>query len=120
MFAGNLLGLVAGRGAKVNLLTLFAVAAKNGLSLNQAEYKFAANQAGMFHTYSIALPVKGQYASIRAFCEQVLLAIPFASLDQIEFKREAINSPLLEAKIRFTLYLDQTGSAKKHGEGSES
>jgi len=35
------------------------------------------------------------------------LAIPFASLDEINFKRDAVTNPLLDAKLRFTFYLDR-------------
>lgn len=86
--------------------TLFAIAAKNGLALSQAEYKATNDSAGRFHTYRIQLPIRGQYPVIRQFCEQVLLAIPFASLDEITFKRDAINNPQLETKLSFTLYLN--------------
>jgi hypothetical protein len=85
--------------------TLFAIAAKNGLVLSQAEYKPGYDKQGRFHTYQITLPVKGQYAAVRAFCEQVLLAVPFASLDDIGFKRNAVASAALEARLRFTFYL---------------
>jgi hypothetical protein len=86
--------------------TLFAIAAKNGLTLKQAEYKFAYDKNGRFHTYSILLPVNGPYAAIRPFCEEVLLAIPFASLDNVNFKREAIANSTIEANLHFTLHLD--------------
>jgi len=98
------------RYAEQQVKTLFALAAKNGLTINQAEYKFAANKDGLFHTYTISLPVKGQYGAIRPFCEQILLAIPFASLDEINFKRDAVNNPNLEAKLRFTMHLDNANS----------
>jgi hypothetical protein len=94
------------RYAEQQVKTLFAVAAKHGLTLNQAEYKFLSDKNGRFQTYSVLLPVHGQYAAIRPFCEQVLLAIPFASLDEVDFKREAVSNPILEAKLRFTLHLD--------------
>lgn len=91
--------------AEQQLRTLFAIAAKNNLVLSQAEYKPAHDKNGGFHTYQVHLPVKGPYPAIRQFCEQVLLAIPFASLDEMAFKRESVGSPALEAKLRFTLYL---------------
>jgi hypothetical protein len=97
------------RYAEQQVKTLFALAAKNGLSLNQAEYKFAAHKEGLFHTYTIALPIKGPYNAIRPFCEQVLLAIPFASLDEVDFKRDAVTNASLDAKLRFTLHLDNVG-----------
>lgn len=112
------------RFAEQQVKTLFALAAKNDLALNQAEYKFAANKNGLFHTYAISLPVKGQYAAIRPFCEQVLLAIPFASLDEIDFKRDAVGNPNLDAKLRFTLHLDNVGGMggaadAEHQQGNE-
>jgi hypothetical protein len=91
--------------AEQQIKTLFAIAAKTNLILNLADYKLALNKDGHYTTYQISLPVKGAYTSIRQFCEQVLLAIPFASLDDISFKREAIANRNLEAKLQFTLYL---------------
>ena len=91
--------------AEQQVKTLFAAAAKTNLNLDQAEYKATFEQNGRFHTYQIVLPVKGPYAAIRQFCEQVLLAIPFASLDQITFKRESITNTTIEARLHFTLYL---------------
>lgn len=93
--------------------TLFSIAGKSGLTLSQAEYKAAFDKNGRFHTYQIQLPVKGPYGAIRQFCEQTLLAIPFASLDEMNFKRESITSPVLEAKLRFTLYLDDVAVIKE-------
>ena len=44
-----------------------------------------------------------------------LMAIPFASLDEINFRRDAIGSRTLEAKLRFTLYLnDVPAVAQRH------
>ncbi len=90
------------------LKTLFAIANKAGLSLNQADYKLAFDKNSRVQTYQILLPVKGPYSAIRRFCEQTLVAIPFASLDEIGFKRETIGNATLEAKLRFTLYLADT------------
>jgi Tfp pilus assembly protein PilO len=99
--------------AEQQVKTLFASAEKSGLSLNQAEYKLAFDKNGGYYTYLINLPVKGSYGAIRQFCEQVLLAIPFASLDEISFKRDAISNRTLEAKLRFTLYLAAPASQQK-------
>jgi len=91
--------------------TLFAVAAKSGLILAQGEYKSSLDKGSHSTTYQMILPVKGQYQAIRKFCEQTLLAIPFASLDEISFKRDEITNNTLEAKLHFTLYLaDPTAS----------
>lgn len=89
--------------------TLFAIAGKTGLALERAEYKSAFVQSGRYRTYKIALPVSGTYPAIRAFCEQALLAIPFASLDALNFKRDAIGSNIVEAQLYFTLHLADSG-----------
>jgi hypothetical protein len=92
--------------AEQQVKTLFAAAAKSGLSLNQAEYKSGFDQNGGFATYQVVLPVKGSYAAIRDFCERVLLSVPFAALDDVGFKRETIGNVSLEARLRFTIYLE--------------
>jgi hypothetical protein len=48
---------------------------------------------------------KGNYVAIRNFTEEILLNLPFAGLDEISIKRETINTPLLEVKLKFSLYL---------------
>lgn len=96
--------------------TLFAIADKTKLTLSQADYKIAFDKDGDFYTYQVTLPVKGAYKDIRRFCERTLLAIPFASLDDIGFKRDAISSGTVEARLRFTLYLsDQLNTERTTG-----
>lgn len=86
--------------------TLFSIADKSGITLNLGEYHLTADANGHFSTYQIVLPVKGSYQQIRQLCEKTLMAIPFASLDEIAYKRDSINNPFLEARLRFTLYLN--------------
>lgn len=85
--------------------TLFAIASKTGLVLQQAEYKAVFDRNARVTMYQVLLPVKGSYQAIRQFSEQTLLAIQFASLDEVNFKRDVISSDAIEAKLRFTLYL---------------
>jgi hypothetical protein len=99
--------------AEQQIKTLFAVAAKTGLNLDQAEYRDGVDKYGQFRTYQVTLPIKGTYGAIRQFCEQVLLVIPFASLDQVDFKREAIANNVVEAKLHFTLYLAEPSSGAR-------
>lgn len=93
------------RYAEQQVRQLFAIAGKTGLVLEQGDYKFSADKAGGIAAYQISLPVKGAYANIWQFCLQALVAIPFASLDDIAFRRETITEPTVEARVRFTLYL---------------
>jgi hypothetical protein len=88
--------------------TLMTIAQKNSLALNAADYRFGYDRDGDFYTYQISMPVKGPYEGIRRFCEQSLLLMPFASLDEIAVRRENIASTLVEAKLRFTIFLMHT------------
>lgn len=84
---------------------LFALAAKSGLVLRQGEYKPAYDRNARLHTYQVTLPVKGSYGAIWQFALGALRAIPFAALDEISFKRDAIGDAQVEARLRLTLYL---------------
>jgi len=87
------------------LKVLFATAAQADLSLDQGEYQELTEKNSNTYRYQIRLPVKGSYGAIRRFCEKTLLALPFASLDELSFKRESIDEDTLDASLRFTFYL---------------
>jgi len=87
------------------LKTIFAEADHQLLVLDEAEYRLTYDKAGGFYAYSIRLPVKGSYLALRMFAEQVLLTLPYASLDEIAFKRRAAGETDVDARLHFTLYL---------------
>lgn len=84
---------------------IFAIARHHAVALPEGEYRVGSSPQGGFLTYEVTLPVKGAYPALQAFCEDVLLELPFASLDAIAFRREAVATDGVEAKVRFTLYL---------------
>ena len=90
---------------------LFALAAKSGLVLRQGEYKAAFERNARLHTYQVTMPVKGSYGAIWQFALGALRAIPFAALDEISFKRDAIGDAQVEARLRLTLYLSERPGA---------
>jgi hypothetical protein len=103
-----------------NLTTMFTEADKQDLVLDQAEYKLDYDKNGRYYAYSIKLPVKGSYMALKNFCTSLLLALPFASLDDMSFKRREIGDTALDAKLHFTLYLNgpedyATGIAQSTG-----
>jgi hypothetical protein len=85
--------------------TLFALASKSGLVLRQGEYKTGYDKNARVHTYQVSLPVKGSYRAIWQFALLALRTIPFAALDDISFRRDAIGESGVEARLRLTLYL---------------
>jgi len=92
-------------GAEQQVRTLFDLASKSGLVLRQGEYKAGFDRNAHVYTYQVNLPVKGTYQAIWQFAMAALRAIPFASLDEITFHRDAIGDATVEARLRLTLYL---------------
>lgn len=95
------------RHAEQQVKTLFDLAAKSNLALRQGEYKFAFDKASGVTTYQVALPVKGTYRNIWQFALEALAAVPFASLDEVSFRRDTIADPVVEARLRITLFLKE-------------
>ena len=99
-------GALGARGsAEQQVKTLFGLAAKSGLVLRQGEYKPGYDRNAHVYTYQVNLPVKGSYAAIWQFAMAALRTIPFASLDEITFRRDAIGDATVEARLKLTLYL---------------
>ena len=101
------------RYAEQQVKTLFGLAAKANLSLSQGEYKTAYDRNARLHSYQVTLPVKGSYRDVWQFGMLSLRAIPFASLDEMSFKRETIGDPQVEARMRLTLYLAERPGAPR-------
>lgn len=93
------------RHAEQQVKQLFDLAAKHGLVLAQGEYKSGYDKASRVATYQVTLPLKGSYAAVWQFALQALRAMPFASLDELSFRREQIADTQLEARLRLTFYL---------------
>jgi type VI protein secretion system component VasK len=106
-------GALGTRGsAEQQVKTLFGLAAKSGLVLRQGEYKPGYDRNARVYTYQVNLPVKGSYAAIWQFAMAALRTIPFASLDEITFHRDAIGDATVDARLKLTLYLrDGTDSS---------
>jgi hypothetical protein len=93
------------RSSAEQVKTLFALAGQNGLVLRQGDYKAGTDRAAHVVTYGVDLPVKGSYGAVWRFALSTLQAMPFAALDDISFRRNAIGDPAVEARLRLTLYL---------------
>ena len=99
------------RHAEQQVKQLFDLAAKNGLLLAQGEYKSGYDKASRVATWQVTLPLKGSYAAVWQFALQALRAMPFASLDELSFRREQIADTQLEARLRLTFYLADSAGA---------
>ncbi len=85
--------------------TVFEQAARQGLSLAQAEYKLDIDKPGGFRTYQVTLPVRGAYPRVRRFVDATLAEIPCLAIEDVDFKREAIAATETEARLRFLFFL---------------
>lgn len=89
------------------LAKIYAAAAKQGVTLGQGEYRVARDQGGHLLRYEVNLPVRAEYLQIRKFANQVLGELPSVSLDNISFQRQRIFDPVLEAQIKFTIFMEE-------------
>lgn len=86
---------------------LVALASNRGLSLNDGEYKATRDRVGRLMRYQMTFPVKGPYPKIRQFLTDLPDALPVVALENVQFERQKVADPDVEAKIRLVLYLEQ-------------
>jgi Tfp pilus assembly protein PilO len=80
-------------------------ALQHQLMLEKGEYKLSREAEFGLARYQVTLPVRGQYADVRGFVNDVLEAIPSAAVEELTLKRETIDAPELEARVRFVIFL---------------
>lgn len=88
-----------------SLAKLQAAAQRRGFVLDQAEFKLASDPAEPLARYAIVLPVKADYRALRRFTHDALQQMPGLALDEVSLRRSDPKSPLLEAQLRFVLFL---------------
>jgi len=90
-----------------SLEKLAALAEKNGLSLNEGEYKPTRDKVGRLMRLHMMFPVKGEYQQIRSFLSALPGEIPIIALENVQFTRQNVADSTVEARIRLVLYLGQ-------------
>jgi Tfp pilus assembly protein PilO len=80
-------------------------AKSNRLQLDKGEYRLSLEHGFPLARYQVTLPVQGSYGEVRGFVNAVLDAVPAAALEELALKREEIGEPLVEAHVRFVLFL---------------
>ncbi|MFZ3018019.1 MAG: hypothetical protein WA056_06145 [Gallionella sp.] len=86
---------------------LAALAEKNGLSLNEGEYKATRDNVGRLMRLHMMFPVKGEYQQIRGFLTALHGEIPGIALESVQFTRQNVADATVEARIGLVLYLEQ-------------
>jgi len=86
---------------------LAVLARKNGIALNEGEYKAMRDDRVRLLRLQMVLPVKGEYQKIRRFLAALPAEIPIIALENVQFSRQNVGDPGVEALIKLTLYLEQ-------------
>lgn len=86
---------------------ILAAAFDAGFDPEKVEYAMARDPDAAFSRYQVTIPVTGPYRDIRSFEMRVLNEIPSAALSEISLRREDALSPVVTARLRFTLYLQR-------------
>lgn len=80
------------------------LAEKEGVSIQRGEYRPQVENAGGFLRYHMTLPVNGPARAIHQFMQAVLLSQKNIALENVQFKRERIDSPEIEVRIQWVLF----------------
>lgn len=91
------------------LRRLHRVAATQGLVVEQGEYRPLPDPSGKLTRYQILLPARGTYPEVRRFIAHASRELPALALDGIAFQRQQIGDEVLEAQIKFTLFVQVQG-----------
>jgi hypothetical protein len=89
------------------LKKVYGAADRQALKLEQGEYRAVRGNASRLTDYQVILPVKGTYPQVRKFVAAALAEVPNLSLDSIQFQRQKVGDPMVDAKVKLVLYLGQ-------------
>ena len=84
---------------------IFAVASKQGLALDQGEYRYLPESAAGLGQFQLTFPVKGTYPQVRRFVAAARAAVPNLSLDSIQFERGKVGDAVVNVKVTFVMYV---------------
>ncbi|BCT66645.1 hypothetical protein [Nitrosospira sp. NRS527] len=86
---------------------LVQVAGQHNVEVNGSDYRMVREKNWKLARYEMALPIRGKYSQVRGFVADALRAVPAMALVDIAIKREGVESELLEASLKFNLYLSE-------------
>lgn len=87
------------------LQDVFDIAESYGLDLDEVSYKQERRIGERVERYHMDFSVEATYPETRAFLDDVLVALPYASLSQLSFTRENVKSEMVLAHVRLTLHM---------------
>lgn len=82
-------------------------AAQHNVEITGTDYRMVREKGLKLVRYEMLIPVRGRYAQVRGFIAEALRAAPAMALVDVAIKREGVESELLEASLKFNLYLSE-------------
>jgi|ThiBiot_300_plan_2_1041538.scaffolds.fasta_scaffold00154_12 hypothetical protein len=86
---------------------LVRIAGERGVEISGTEYRMVREKDLELARYEMMVPVRGNYSQLRGFIADALHAVPAMALVDVVIRREAVHAELLEANIKFNLYLGE-------------
>jgi Tfp pilus assembly protein PilO len=83
-----------------------AIAERHGLELQQVDYKVSRDKIGRLTRFQMSLPLTGEYPKVRNFLSSLRAEIPIVSLEQVEFERQKVGDPKVDAKVQLVIFLE--------------
>lgn len=84
--------------------TLFSLAAKQSINLDEISYKLEHRQEDALAHYHVDFNIVAPYPRTRQYLNALLIALPHASLDTVSMHRESVTSTDVETRVRLTLH----------------
>lgn len=89
------------------LSRIFSLAKDLDVALDIGDYRYHRNRGEMFGRYQIELPLVTDYPTLRVLIARLMNDMPFAAIDDISLVREDVESDVVEARLRITLFLSE-------------
>ena len=77
------------------------------MEISGTSYRMVREKDVKLARYEMMMPIRGQYRQVRGFIADVLQAVPAMALVDVVIRRESVESELLEASVKFHLYLSE-------------
>jgi hypothetical protein len=87
------------------LRKMFDIAQERNFDLGEVSYKSERKQGEHLERYHVDFSLDAPYPDIRSFLSELLVALPYVSLDQLSFDRDSVQSETVRANVRLTMHL---------------
>lgn len=89
------------------LARVTVLAARSGVAIERAEFKFERRSGDLLNRYVMQLPLQADYRALRRFLRDLLREQRAIALDEVTVRREDSKQSTVQAQVRLVLYLAQ-------------